>query len=405
MTVVARTVFGRIVVLAAWGLIASAVCAQQTSTLPKTSRGTFLALTEVQDLWEEERYAEAIPRLEALAVEVRETPYEYALVNQYLAHTNVLSGNTLAARAALEQALGQPDELPVAMKASLDLFYGQILIGEEEYDEAIRHLEAWLVATEIPPLPGQLFYVAYGNYMTGDLPRAQALIERAIEESPEPKDQWYQVYYQTLFEQKAYNEALKVILGLLERNPETDSYWRLLANHFLQLEESREALAAMLVANLQNPMSEPADLRRLVSLYGLVEIPEKAARLLDAYLADESLEKDPQTLRQLGDFWLMARERTKAKAVLEEAAEVAPDGRTYQLLGGIFFEDEDWAKAYTAYTRALDLGGLREPAQVQLLAGISAMRAGMSPEARLALEAAAESEAFRQQAESLLSRL
>ena len=375
-----------------------------TSTLPTTSRSTFLKLMAVQKLWEEENYTAAIAELEEHAAGVRDDPYEYALTNQYLANTAILAGDNNRAKVAVEQALSVGN-LPAQMKANLDLFYGQLLIGDEEFEKALTHLEDWLAVTETPPQPGQIFYVAYANFMMEKLPRAQTLIERAIDEQPVHSEQWDRVYYQILYDQRKYDEALDVILGLLNRDPADDGYWRLLVNHYMSQEESRNALSAMVIANLQNPMTQEADLKRLVSLYGYVEIPEKAARLLESYIASETITKDPETLRQLGDLWLMARERDKAKVVLQEAAEVAPDGRTYQLLGGIFFEDEQWKDAYSAYLEALDLGGLTDPDQIQLLVGISAFRAGMMPEARVALEAAAKSDEYRSQARSLLRRL
>ena len=220
-----------------------------------------------------------------------------------------------------------------------------------------------------------------------------------------PNEQWSRLYYQILFDQKLYDEAMVVILDILSRNPAEDGYWRLLVNHFVQREENRNALAAMIIANLQNPLQAPVDLKRLVSLYGYVEIPEKAARLLQTYIDDERLPKDPETLRQLGDLWLLARERGNAKDALQQAAAVAPDGRTYELLGGIFFEDEQWSDAYAAYSQALETGGLTEPERVHLLAGISAYRAGLTVEARSELEAAAKASEFSAQAEMLLKRL
>ena len=286
-------------------LAAGVADAQQTSTLPSTARSTFLKLMKVQELWEESNYDEAIAELEVLAADVRDKPYDFALTHQYLAHTSILAGDTARARSALETALGVP-ELPEQMEADLNLFYGQILIGDEEYEKARGLLEDWLATTTTPPQPGQIFYVAYANYMTENLPRAQPLIERAINESPTINDSWERLYYQILFEQRKYEDALIVIMAMLDRNPAEDGYWRLLVNHYMQLEESRKALAAMVIAHLQNPMDDSPDLKRLVSLYGYVEIPEKAARLLESYMESEVIETEPDTLRQLGDLWLPA---------------------------------------------------------------------------------------------------
>lgn len=378
--------------------------AQQSSTLPSASRSTFLKLMRVQELWEESQYDEAIAELDELAADTRGKPYDFALTNQYLAHTSVLAGDTARALAALEVALAVED-LPAQLEAELKLFNGQLLVGEEEYERARGLLEEWLATTETPPKPSQIFYVAYANYQTGNLQRAQPLIERAINEESKRHDSWDRLYYQILFEQKQYDSALDVLLEMLDRNPAEDGYWRLLVNHRMQLEDSMGALTALAIAHLQKPMAEPADLKRLISMYGYVEIPEKAARMLEGYLQDESLPSDPEALRQLGDLWLLARNREKAKAALQQAASVAPDGRTYQLLGGIFFEDEEWDQAYTAFAEALKLGGLDEPERVHLLAGISAYRADMREEARDSLELAAESAELRSQAESLLRRL
>jgi tetratricopeptide (TPR) repeat protein len=143
----------------------------------------------------------------------------------------------------------------------------------------------------------------------------------------------------------------------------------------------------------------------MVSLYGHVEIPEKAARLLEQWMADGSLERTPDNLRRLGDLWLLARERARAKAALLEAAGVAPDGRTYELLGGIYLQDEEWERAHEAFAEALALGGLNNPDRVHLLAGLSAQRAGRYAEARESLERAKASEPFRRQAEALLRQL
>jgi tetratricopeptide (TPR) repeat protein len=367
-------------------------------------------LTEVQELWEQEDYATAEARLNELVAKVRGNAYEYALANQYLANTRILSGDTDGARLAVEQAIGAGD-IPMVIRADLDLFYGQLLLGDEEYATSVEHLERWLSTvlanpTRIaPPQPKQVFYVAYANYMNKNLARARELMEQSIAESPEPNPQWERVYYQVLYEQEEFDLALDVLLRLLEQQPEEDDNWRLLANHYMQQEQHQEGLAAMLLANFVEPMTTETDLKRLVNMFGYVDIPERAARMLEQYIDSGEITADPQTLRQLGDLWLMAREREKAKVALQKAADAAPDGRTYRLLGGIFFEDEEWENAYSAFLEALDLGGLNAPFQVRLLAGISAYRAGMTDEARVALQAAAEDEDIRPQAEALLRRL
>jgi Flp pilus assembly protein TadD len=137
----------------------------------------------------------------------------------------------------------------------------------------------------------------------------------------------------------------------------------------------------------------------------MVGVPEKAARLLSGWMEEEKIPTDAETLNKLGNLWLMARERGEAKTVFQKAAVASKDGKTYERLASIHFEDEEWREAYQAYRQAYRIGGTEEPSRVSLLAGISAFRAEMFEEARSSLETAAKSKKYRQQAERMLQKL
>jgi cytochrome c-type biogenesis protein CcmH/NrfG len=213
------------------------------------------------------------------------------------------------------------------------------------------------------------------------------------------------VYYRILFDEKKYQQGEQVLYDVLARNPSVAIHWRMLASHYLQLEESREGLAALMLSYLSGQVGKSGDLLQIVSLYGYLDVPEKAARMLEQFIEEGKVESDADTSKQLGTLWLLARERAKAKASLQTAASEAPDGSTYAMLGGIYFDDEEWPAAYDAYQQALRLGGLNEPLRITMLAGISAYYAGMMDEARSSLQDAAKSDNYRQQAESLLKKI
>ncbi|MDH4048222.1 MAG: tetratricopeptide repeat protein [Gammaproteobacteria bacterium] len=369
------------------------------------TKNTFRAIEHVQELMEQERYKEALVLLDALVIETRNIPYDYALANQYLAHTSVILDQPVKARKALESALGV-EGIPEDMRIDLKLFYGTVLLGQEEYALATKALEEWLAAA-VAPRVKQIFTVSYANYMSGSLGRAEELMARTFGASirSEIPDSWFQLYYRILFDRKKYPEAERLLFELLARDPLSEQYWRLLASHYLQLEESGDALAAIMLSYFNGLVADPDDLKRIISLYGFIDVPEKAAVLMEEWLAEKKIPQDADALKQLGNLWLLARERDKAKIALEQAASTSADGRTFQMLGGIYFEDEDWAKAHSAYQSALRIGGLEEPLRVSLLSGISAYRAGLTLEARSALQEAAKSSRYKSQAESLLQRL
>ena len=369
------------------------------------TRSSFRVLEDVQALIEEEGYEEAISMLEELAIDTRQIPYDYAIANQYLAHTSVMMDRPDRAREALANAL-QMEGLPPALISDLQLFYGTVLLGDDEYAAAAEALDVWM-GLAVAPSAKQLFTVAYANYMSGSLEKAETVMARVfgMQQTGPISDTWYQVYYRILFDLKKYEAGEKLLLEMLSRNPGDEQHWRLLASHYMQLEQSNEALASLMIAYWTELADETIDLKRIVSLYGFVDVPEKAARLLETWLEEEKIPKDEESFKQLGNLWILARERGKAKSALESAASAGQDSTVLLLLGGIYFEDEDWVSAHGAYIRALRLEELDERDRVSLLAGISAYRAGMTEEARAALEDAAMSDEYRDQAESILSNL
>lgn len=384
-------------------LFVSAVANPQAAQ--SVSRKTFVELQKVEQLMQEEQYDAALVQLEELATETAGNSYDNALVHQYLAHTSVQLDNPARARTALEAALAV-ENLPDDLLLNLYIFYGTILLGDEEYELAREVLEKWY-ALETGPTPTQIFSFSYATYMSGDIPGSRPLLERAIGDSSDPKQSWYQLYYRVLFEMQDYRLAEEVLKGMISRDPGDENNWRMLASHYLQLEESNDGLASMMIAYNNELIESEADLKQIASLWGYIDAPEKGARLLEEWIRTERIEGDADMLKQLGNLWLMSRERDNAIGVLKRAAELAPDGRTFELLGGIFFEVEEWDQAYAAYMDAIRTGGLEEPLRVSLLAGISAFNAGNNDDAREALDAAAasESEELRQQAQSVLRQL
>ncbi len=378
----------------------AAIAAEQD----RASNKTYLKMMDIQELWNEEQYVEALDELQEFEQKVMGRPYDQAVVLQYIAHTYVFIDQIDGARKALQRALQLPD-ISVPLTAELKLIYGQIMLGDDEFEEAREALEYWYENTETNRMPNQLFTLGYANYLTDRMERAEELLAIAIAEEVAPRESWYRVYYQVLFARKKYALAEELVRGMIERDPYDNGNWRLLANHHLQLEDSRKALVALTIAYNEGLLEGADDLKRMIALYGAIEVTEKAARLLEQHLASETLKTDADMLKRLASLWLLSRERDQAKIVLQQAAAAAPDGRTYEMLGNIFFEDEDWENAHEAYLKALDLGGFDEPERIYMLAGISAEQGGMKDAARNAFMEARKSDDLRKQADALLRRL
>lgn len=371
---------------------------------PSASRSTFTKLMKVQEYWEEENYDAAITELEALLSKKHDDPYEFALASQFLAHTNVLIDRPQVARRVLESAL-EKEGIHFQLLANLKLFYGQLALADEEFELARQMFEDWLATTLQVADSSQLFSAAYANYRTGHLQEAENLVEQAISGNAAAPESWHRLHYEILFDLERYEAAERVLLELLQLSPNNDGYWRLLANHHLRREDSVKALAALTIAQHIDVLTDTQDLLQIVSLYNVAEAPERGARTLEQALADGKLQSDFSLLRKLGDLLLLSREKARAIEVLQRAAAIAPDGKTHELLASIWFNDQEWRNAHNAYLTAIEKGGVDNVDRLYLLAGVSAMRAGMTKEARNALTEASRSDALQSQAQAMLKKL
>ena len=373
----------------------------------QASRGTFVKLMDVQELWEEEKYDLALAELDELLVKTRNDPYDFALVNQYLAHTCVLADCPERTRSALEAALSQPG-LPDSLLATLRLFYGQVLLVDEDFAGARDSFEEWLALlqrTGAKADPSQLCSAAYANDQTEHYARASDLLEIAVRRKPDAPLSWRQLQYHALFEQKRFAAAEAVALDLVGRHLDDKTVWQLLANHYLRLEDGARGLAVMMIAYQQEVLDSPADLKRIVSLYSVMEIPERGARLMETMLQQAVIDADYESLKLVGELWLMARERENAVIALAAAAQLAPDGQTDELVGNLYFEDENWRPALQAFERSIDKSGDSDNERLHLLAGISAARAGLAAVAREHLKLAMSHDKYRSQARGVLREL
>ncbi len=376
----------------------------EPAAAPSPSRSTFVKLMKVQKYWEQEDYDAAITDLETLLEKKHDDPYEFALASQFLAHTYVLLDRPQAARRVLEAAL-EKEGIHFQLLANLKLFYGQLALADEEFELARQMFEDWLATTMQVADSSQLFSAGYANYMTGHLDEAEKLVEQALSGNAAAPDSWHRLHYQILFDLERYDAAELILLDMLGRSPTDEGYWRLLANHHLRREDSVKALAALTIAQHIDILADTQDLLQIVSLYNVAEAPERGARTLEQALADGKLQSDFSLLRKLGDLLLLSREKARAIEVLQRAAAIAPDGKTHELLASIWFNDQEWRNAHDAYLTAIEKGGVDDVDRLNLLAGVSAMRAGMTKEARSALTKASRSTALQPQAQAMLKKL
>lgn len=338
------------------------------------SESAYRQLERIHELIAKDRNTEAMERLGAM-MERSGNDYEKAIVYQTAAFVHVSQNNYKAAIKAFETAV-QLDALPQQPYEQMMFNLAQLYFQDNQTEKAAALLERYFAEATIAP-PADAHILLASVYADRKRYRdALPQVDQAIAMAKEPKESWLQLKLALHYELKQFPQCAEVLVQLVQLAPQKEDYWKQLSSVFFEIKRDRESLAVLALAERQGYLDTEGEIRNLANVYLLLEIPYKAAAILQQGLDRKVLKADEKTLSLLGDAWTMAREYDKAEPVLKRAASVADKGDIYFRLGQIYIEDERWKPALEMLEKAQAKGGLKKPGEAAFLEGVAAFNAG-----------------------------
>ena len=132
---------------------------------------------------------------------------------------------------------------------------------------------------------------------------------------------------------------------------------------FLDKESEYLALAQLLLLNKNSYWAAAV----------LVSGENKMITIIDEKTEEEKIvpvvKSTEKNLKVLADSWRMAQEIDKAIPVLEKAAEMSKDGKSYVLLGNLYLSEDKVSEAVDAIKKGLKKGDIQKLSQVYLTLG------------------------------------
>ncbi len=366
------------------------------------SEGTYRQLERVHELIGKNQNAEALQRAQSLLERVN-NDYEKAIIRQTMAFIYVSQNNYKAAIAAFEEALTL-DALPQQPYEQMLYNVAQLYFQDGQTDKAITRMESYFAeATAEPPADANILLAsAYADRKR--FKDALPQVDKALEKSKQPKESWLQLKLALHYELKQFAQCAEVLIRLISLVPVKEDYWKQLSSVLFEIQRDKESLAVLALAERQGFLDTEGELRNLANIYLLLNIPYKAAQILEQGLERNLLKADEKTLTLIGDAWTMAREYTKAEAVLKRAAGSARDGEVAFRLAQIFVEDERWKDALEALQQA-QAKGIKKTGEAAMLEGVSAFQSGDRRRALAALRKAQQYPESRNNASQWLSHI
>ncbi|MET0065162.1 MAG: tetratricopeptide repeat protein [Candidatus Thiodiazotropha sp.] len=370
----------------------------------QAERYTYDYLFMIDALIRHEKYDRAQLELEALLERVKDNPEDVALARQAYGYLHIGRNEFARAIDDFTAALGA-GTLPDPVEASLRYTLAQLLYAEARYAEGLEELDLWKRGQQAVSPDAEVLSARF-HYALQAWQAAYDALQRAIANSPQPQETWYQMWVGICFEQNWMKQSIPILRQMLERFPDRTQYWQQLANVHLQLGQVSRAVSVLLLADQRNLLDSAGRLR-LARLQLQNQTPYDAARLMETWLQQGKLKASAQHLKLLADAWLLAREPNQALAALQRQASIDTTGEAQLRAGRILFEQDQWSEA----AEQLDTGlRLSETDRFEdwLLLGNAYYRKQQWDAARVALETAlnlAEDEPQRSLAEDWLDYL
>ena len=348
-------------------LLASGLVAVQAEEKQALQAGTYKVLSEVQKDMEALDYREA--RRKLLALLKKDLPaYDQAVIYQTLGYAENGTGDFKAAAAAFEQAL-QLGTLPKKVQHEVLYSAAQLFIHIEQPEKGLKYLSRWF-ADEPNPKAEAHIVAASAYYQIEDYPQLIVHVEKAIAKSSKPQKSWYDLLLAAYFETKSYNKAGGLLETLVAGFPDNKDYWRQLAGVYQQLGKEKKALAVYELA-YHKGLLQNDEVEQLVRSYLYLEMPYKAASVMEKELAIGGVRDNKDNLILLADSWLMAKENEKAESLFREVLTRFKDDRTRVRLGQLYVQMERWQDAVEVLDTGMQTDDRRMKAELNLLLGIA----------------------------------
>ena len=195
-------------------------------------------------------------------------------------------------------------------------------------------------------------------------------VQKAIQKSAKPRENWYLLELAIYFEKKRFRDAVRVARKMLQYWPDKPSYWEILFGAYLELGEDKNALDVIMVAYSKGLVSTESKILSVVQLNLALDTPFVAGTILEREISAGTVESNKKNLDMLLQAWLAAREYQRAIATIDKIAPLNEDGEYYMRKAGIYNELGEWQNVTDAAKQALD-SGLSKPAEAHMLIGMA----------------------------------
>ncbi len=325
-------------------------------------------LIGIHEQIDEGQNGKALKRLNKLISSNNLKAYDSAVIYQTMGFAKSNIGEFSDAAKYFIKALSL-DALPAEVTHGLNYSTAQLLIHIDKPKEGLKYLSKWF-ANEPKTTGDAHILAATAYYYLKDYKQLIIHAEKAITLSSKPPLNWYELLLAGYYEIKEYKKSVTLLKTIINKYPKKTNYWLQLAEIYQRMGQDKKALAIYELAYAKGLLKKD-DINRLISSYLYLEMPYKAAIILEKEMAIGDISPDIKMLTLLADSWLLAQENQKAESVFKEIINKFNDDYSRLRLGQLYIEAEEWQKVIEVLDVELQSEDKVLLSKVNLLLGIA----------------------------------
>jgi tetratricopeptide (TPR) repeat protein len=299
-----------------------------------------------------------------------------------------------------EAALNEKDG-PAALQQEMRFRVAQLYLSQNQHSQAIKHLQAWVVATEKPSedayaLLAQAYYQT--NHHQLAVENMQKALALAEQKQKTPREEWLLMLQQSFVELGLAARQETILKWLIHLYPKQD-YLLALANTYGILEQPEKQLAILEVAMNKGYLTREDQWLNLAYLMLTLGAPYRSALVVERGLREGRIETNVRHRQFLANAWMAAREFDRAVPLLEALARESNDAVLFRQWGNALFQAGQWRQAALAFEQAIQAGNASDPGGLWLILGQSQFSARQFDAALTAFDQARQFSESRSRAE------
>ncbi len=367
--------------------------ALQTSTAKKMAK-VYEAIEIVDEKGEPAADMETVKSILTELLNNRENlkSYDRSVMWNAWAYVYMDEKKYIQAMDAYTRLINEP-EVTIGLRVGALLSLAQLNMVQENYDKGIELILQWM--SEVEKVTAQSYsLLGQAYFQTGDYNKSLSAMETAVsmaeEEGYKPRENWYVILAACIGELKkdiGEKESLLRQIGIYEilvNLYPKKLYFIQLGGSYGQLGREKDYMITLKTAYQKDFLDKESEYLALSQLLLLNKNPYWAAEVLVSgqkkmvTIVDDKTKEEKivpvvkdteKNLKLLADSWRMAQEIDKAIPVLEKAAKISKDGKSYVLLGNLYLSEDKVDKAVEAIKKGLEKGKITKLSEVYLTLG------------------------------------